>query len=485
KDAALERRFQPVQVNEPSQEASLDILRGLRERYERHHGLTITDQALEASVALSVRYLTGRFLPDKAIDLMDEAAARVRMEVGAIPSELQALRDRVNAAGRDKEAAANSQHFERAAMLRDAEEDFLRTWEDSRAQWRAAKPTTLVAAEDVAAVVSDWTGIPVRGLTQPERDRLLSLEEELQRRVVGQDEAVSAVCSAVRRGRAGIKDPDRPVGVFLFLGPTGVGKTELCKALAVSLFGDEKALIRFDMTEYAERHTVSRLLGAPPGYQGCDEGGQLTERVRRHPYCVLLFDELEKAHPDVRGVLLQIMEDGQLTDARGRHVDFRNAVVVMTSNTGASQAAGKGGRVGFSPTGESGKIRRDATLDALKQTFSPEFLNRIDEAVVFRPLGQPELIGIAQRLVEGVAARLAPSGITLSVSSDALAHLANAGFHPEYGARPLRRSLRTQLEDPLSLLLLSGKLPEGTAVQVDVGADGLEIHLPSAKILSA
>ena len=356
KDAALERRFQPVTVHEPDPDTALAILRGLRDRYEAHHKLTITDEALEHAVSLSCRYLTDRFLPDKAVDLIDEAASRVRMEKLSTPPDLRELEERADRAAREKEEAIRGQDFEKAAMLRDAERDFRRELSRQRSLWHLDHTVNQVTAEDVAAVVAGWTGIPVTTLTQAESERLLHLEEELHRRVVGQDEAVRAVARAVRLGRVGLKDPDRPTGAFLFLGPTGVGKTELCKALAAALFGTGEALLRFDMSEYMEKHTVSRLLGAPPGYVGHDEGGQLTEKVRRKPYSVVLFDEIEKAHPDVWGILLQIMEDGVLTDAQGHKVDFRNTVVVMTSNVGATRITAKGSRLGFSAAG-SGETR--------------------------------------------------------------------------------------------------------------------------------
>lgn len=480
KDAALERRFQPVQVSEPTAETSLDILKGLREYYERHHGLTICDEALEASVRLSARYLTDRFLPDKAIDLMDEAAARVRMSSLSLPPELQELERKANEAGKNKRTAIHKQNFETAAVYRDAEGDFRRELARERTKWEASHPAAKVTAEDVAAVLSDWTGIPVCSLTGSEREDLLSLEDELRRRVVGQEEAVKAVSGAIRRGRSGLKEPNRPVGVFLFLGPTGVGKTELCKALAATLFGSEKALLQFDMTEYSERHTVSRLLGAPPGYQGCDDGGQLTERVRRRPYCVVLFDELEKAHPDVRSILLQIMEEGQLTDSKGRQVNFRNAVVVMTSNTGGVQANGKKCRVGFAQTEQPDTLRRQAALEELKKTFSPEFIGRIDDTVCFSPLGPPELAGIAERMVSSVAERLAEQGVCLTFAGDVLTYLAQHGLDPEYGARPLRHAVRREIEDPLSLMLLSGSLTKGGTACLRMAEGVLQIACPPA-----
>ena len=414
KDAALERRFQPVTVREPDPDTALAILRGLRDRYEAHHKLTITDEALEQAVSLSCRYLTDRFLPDKAVDLIDEAASRVRMEKLSTPPDLRELEERADRAAREKEEAIRGQDFEKAAMLRDAERDFRRELSRQRSLWHLDHTVSQVTAEDVAAVVAGWTGIPVTTLTQAESERLLHLEEELHRRVVGQDEAVRAVARAVRLGRVGLKDPDRPTGAFLFLGPTGVGKTELCKALAAALFGTGEALLRFDMSEYMEKHTVSRLLGAPPGYVGHDEGGQLTEKVRRKPYSVVLFDEIEKAHPDVWGILLQIMEDGVLTDAQGHKVDFRNTVVVMTSNVGAARITAKGSRLGFSAAG-SGETRpveelREAVLGDLKKVFRPEFLNRLDDIIVFRQLTRPEIRSIARRMLDTVGQRLEKLG---------------------------------------------------------------------------
>ena len=464
KDAALERRFQPVTVAEPGEETALAILRGVRDRYEAHHKLNITDEALQAAVTLSVRYLASRRLPDKAIDLIDEAAARVRLERLSAPSSLRVLEERVAKARREKEAAIRSQDFEKAARLRDAESDFRRDLDQQRTLWHSGQNVGQVEADDVAAVVSRWTGIPVTALSQSEKERLLALEEELHRRVVGQDEAVRAVAKAVRRGRAGLKEPGRPTGSFLFLGPTGVGKTELCKALAAALFGSEDALIRFDMSEYMERHTVSRLIGSPPGYVGHDSGGQLTEAVRRRPYAVVLFDELEKAHEDVWSLLLQILEDGFVTDTHGRKADFRNTVVVMTSNVGAGRITAKIGRLGFSPAaGETRPLSelKEAVMGDLKRTFKPEFLNRLDEIIVFRQLERTEIRAIAQRLLDGVAQRLAPLGVTLRADSSALDLLAQKGFDPDYGARPLRRAIRAQLEDPAAEALLSGALQDG------------------------
>jgi len=471
KDAALERRFQPVTVQEPDQDTAVTILRGVRDRYEAHHRLSISDEALTAAVTLSARYIGDRRLPDKAIDLIDEAASRVRMERLATPPGLRALEEKALQARREKEAAIRGQDFEKAAMLRDAETDFRRELERERSAWRRGQGAGTVEAEDVAQVLATWTGIPVTALTQAESERLLHLEEELHRRVVGQDEAVRAVAKAVRRGRVGLKEPDRPTGAFLFLGPTGVGKTELCKALAAALFGSEEALLRFDMSEYMERHTVSRLIGSPPGYVGHEEGGQLTERVRRKPYSVVLFDEIEKAHPDVWGILLQIMEDGVLTDSLGRKADFRNAVVVMTSNVGAGRITAKGTRLGFSAEGRPhGETRspeelRTAVNEDLKKVFKPEFLNRLDEIIVFRQLERVEIKAIARRMLERVGTRMAALGTTLRFTDAAVDFLAGKGFDPDYGARPLRRAIRAGVEDPAAELLLSGALqPGGTAV---------------------
>ena len=471
KDAALERRFQPVVVAEPDPDTALSILKGLRDRYEAHHKLSITDEALKAAVALSRRYIHDRCLPDKAIDLIDEAASRVRIKRFSAPPDLRALEEKAEQARREKEEAIRSQDFEKAAMLRDAESDFRRELETQRNKWRSGQPGGQVTAEDVAAVVSDWTGIPVTTLTEEESRRLLSLEEELHRRVVGQEDAVAAVAKAVRRGRVGLKEEARPTGSFLFLGPTGVGKTELCKALAEALFGSTEALLRFDMSEYMEAHTVSRLVGSPPGYVGHEEGGQLTEQVRRHPYSVVLFDEIEKAHQDVWGVLLQIMEDGVLTDAQGRRVDFSNTVVVLTSNVGAARITAKGGRLGFVPGG-GGEVRdpkelRSLVLEEVRRVFRPEFLNRLDEIIVFRQLERPQIAQIARRMLDDAAGRLRRLGVSLRASDAAVDALAAAGFDPVYGARPLRRAIRAQVEDKLAELLLDGSLKSGDTAQVD------------------
>ena len=481
KDAALERRFQPVTVAEPSPEAARAILLGLRDRYEAHHRLRITDGAVDAAVALSVRYLGDRRLPDKAIDLMDEACARVRMEKLAAPPELQALEERAERTCREKEAAIRDQDFEKAAMLRDAEGDFRRELEQGRARWQSGRNTGPVTAEDVAAVAAQWTGIPVTTLTREESRRLLELEGELHRRVVGQDDAVRAVARAVRRGRVGLKEEGRPTGSFLFLGPTGVGKTELCRALAEALFGSGEALLRFDMSEYMEKHAVSRLIGSPPGYVGHEEGGQLTGQVRRRPYCVVLFDEIEKAHPDIWGILLQILEEGSLTDALGRKADFKNAIVVLTSNVGAQKITAKGGRLGFS-AGEAadGRTRSPAELKAevtgeLKKVFRPELLNRLDEIIVFSQLGREETRAIARRLLEQTGRRLEALGVKLAWSDEALDALAQAGFDPAYGARPLRRAIRAQVEDPAAEALLAGRLRKGGTARLDCRAGRTEL----------
>ncbi|MCI8478234.1 MAG: ATP-dependent Clp protease ATP-binding subunit [Oscillospiraceae bacterium] len=488
KDAALERRFQPVLVKEPDAETALAILKGVRDRYEAHHKLRITDEAIEAAVSLSVRYLSDRRLPDKAIDLMDEAASRVRMERQSTPPDLRHLEEKVAQTRREKEDAIRSQDFEKAAMLRDAEGDFHRELERERTRWRSGQNTGAVTGEDVAAVVAGWTGIPVTTLTKAESQRLLELEQELHRQVVGQDEAVGAVARAVRRGRVGLKEPGRPTGTFLFLGPTGVGKTELCKALAAALFGSEEALLRFDMSEYMERHTVSRLIGSPPGYIGHEEGGQLTEQIRRRPYAVVLFDEIEKAHQDVWGILLQIMEDGIVTDAQGRRCDFRNAVVVMTSNIGASRITARGGRLGFSPESRApGGTRpqeevRQAVMEDLKQVFRPEFLNRLDEIIVFRQLERGEIRTIARRMLQEVAGRLTRLGVGLRATEAAVDALADKGFDPDYGARPLRRAIRTQVEDPAAERLLSGSLPAGACAVVDAQDGALALRVEDVQI---
>ena len=472
KDAALERRFQSVQVGEPDEEKTLAILRALRPRYEEHHGLEIDDAALCAAVTLSKRYLPDRFLPDKAIDLVDEAAAGVRTEVHSASPEVRALSERADAAAKDKEEAIRAQNYEKAARSRDAEESFRAqaAKERERERREAEKTHAVVTREHVAAVLSNWTGIPVTRLSESERSRLLSLEDTLHERIVGQDEAVHAVARAVRRGRAGVKDPKRPVGSFLLLGPTGVGKTELSRALAEAVFGSEEAMIRIDMSEYMEKHSVSRLIGSPPGYVGYDEGGQLTEKVRRKPYSVVLFDEIEKAHEDVWNVLLQILEDGAVTDSQGRRVDFRSAVIVMTSNVGAKSITAAAAPLGFAANAqEDGEAHFGAVKEAvtaeLRRTFRPEFLNRVDETIVFRPLSEENMAEIARRLLKKTAARMEALGIRFVFDDAAARLLAQRGTDASYGARPLRRLISAEVEDALASLLLEGTLTRGdTAV---------------------
>ena len=476
KDAALERRFQPVTVGEPTPEATLEILKGLRDKYEAHHKLTITDEALEAAVQLSKRYIGDRFLPDKAIDLMDEAASQVRMTAEASSPDLKALEEKIAALHREKSEAVTAQDFEKAAQLRDIEKDYQEQVEIERDNWRKqmAQNRGSVTADDVAKVVAGWTGIPVTRLTEDESMRLLKLEEKLHQRVVGQDEAVNAVAKAIRRSRVGLKDPKRPIGSFLFLGPTGVGKTELCKTLAEAMFGDENAMVRIDMSEYMEKHTVSRLIGSPPGYVGHEEGGQLTEKVRRKPYSVVLFDEIEKAHEDVWNILLQILEDGIVTDSQGRKVDFKNTIIVMTSNVGAKNITADAARLGFdggdkdekeSEEAHFGRIR-DAVMADLKRTFRPEFLNRIDEIIVFRQLTEDNIRQIARRMLDVTGARMAQQGITLEADDDAVAELARDGFDPQYGARPLRRAIQSMVEDAVAEKMLEGELKSGDTAHV-------------------
>ena len=475
KDSALERRFQPVRVAEPTPQQTLDILKGIRPRYEAHHGIVITDEALQAAVELSRRYLPDRFLPDKAIDLMDEGAAKLRMQ-GEVPHALRGLMNRVEQAARERRAAAAEQNYERAAMLRDAEWDFRCELEKKLARKQLPSHQKLEAGH-IAAVVAQWTGIPVETVTRGEAQRLLELEEELKRRVVGQDQAVAAVSAAIRRSRVGLKEPNRPVGVFLFLGPTGVGKTELCRALAAALFGSEEAIIRFDMSEYMEKHSVSRLVGAPPGYVGHEEGGQLTERVRRRPWSVVLFDELEKAHTDLHNILLQVMEDGVLTDGLGRKADFRNTVVVMTSNIGARHMVSRTPPMGFAG-GDAEDFRTGAVMEELKRQFPPEFLNRLDEVVFFHRLDQPHLERIAGRLLGSLEGRLAALGVGLKADEKAVSLLATPTKDQErdQGARPIRRSVRRRVEEPAAQMLLSQDLQKGDVLCLGVEEEKLVLH---------
>ena len=481
KDAALERRFQPVQVGEPSEEDALHILRGLRDRYEAFHKVQITDEALAAAVHLSSRYIADRFLPDKAIDVMDEAASKVRMAVFTATPDVKALEDELVQVQKEKEAAVTAQDFERAATLRDKEKelesDIASKQEDSK---KDSESKLVVTESEIAAVVSEWSGIPVSRVAEEESERLLRLEDELHQRVIGQDEAVVAVSKAVRRARAGLKDPKRPIGSFLFLGPTGVGKTELARSLASNLFGDENAMIRIDMSEYMEKHAVSRLVGAPPGYVGYDEGGQLTEAVRRRPYSVVLFDEVEKAHPDFFNMLLQVLDDGRLTDNQGRTVDFRNTVIIMTSNLGAKYLKEDTAAMGFLATKgeESGKdkasMKKDV-LQAVKSHFRPEFLNRIDEMIVFHALETEQLQSIVRILLQSVTTRLHEQGMELEVSDEAMEKIVAEGTDFAMGARPLKRAIQRLVEDPISDAILEGRAGDGKTLHVVVEDDTIQI----------
>ena len=477
KDSALERRFQPVRINEPDGEQTMAILRGLRRSYEQFHGVMISEEAMEAAVELAHRYLPDRFFPDKAIDLIDEGAARVRTE-SQVPVGLRALAGRAEQAARAKAQAVAAEDYERAATLRDAEEDFRRELERKR---RRGEGIRRLDRTHIAAVLSQWTGIPVEAITRGEAQRLLDLETELSRRVVGQEQAVKAVCSAVRRGRVGLKEPNRPVGVFLFMGPSGVGKTELCRALAEALFGSEDALIRFDMSEYMEKHTVSRLVGAPPGYVGHEEGGQLTERVRRRPWSVVLFDEIEKAHGDLHNILLQVMEDGVLTDSFGRRADFRNTVIVLTSNVGAQKLASHAPPMGFAREDEAEWKKREV-LAELKRHFRPEFINRLDETVLFEPLRPEDLERIADRMLTGLKGRLSALGVELDAPREAVALLANPKTEREQGARPIRRAVRRSVEEPAAELLLAGRLSPGDALCLAVDEQGLILRPEKRRI---
>ena len=467
KDSALERRFQPVTVNEPTEEDSVLILKGIRDKYEAHHKVTITDEAINAAVKLSSRYISDRYLPDKAIDLIEEAAARVRLNASAVPEEIKSLEQKITELEEDKDEAINSQEFERAASLRD---EALRVKEEldrERQKWQKDNIhlNGTVGEEEIAEIVSSWTGVPVSQLTEEESERLLKMESVLHNRIIGQDEAVTAVAKAIRRGRVGLKDPKRPIGSFIFLGPTGVGKTELCKALASAMFGNENMMIRLDMSEYMEKHTVSRLVGSPPGYVGFDEGGQLTEKVRRNPYSVILFDEIEKAHPDVFNILLQILEDGILTDSQGRRVDFKNTVIIMTSNIGARLITEKRVSFGFSQNDDDGNADiKTAVLNELKSTFRPEFLNRVDDIVVFTKLNKPQIEEIAEKMLDNLKTRTKAIDIEISFDDNVKSALAEKGFDAVYGARPLRREIQNKIEDALSEKILDGSIKKGDSV---------------------
>ncbi|WP_053364743.1 ATP-dependent protease ATP-binding subunit ClpC [Bacillus sp. FJAT-27245] len=471
KDAALERRFQPIRVDEPTADESVQILQGLRDRYEAHHRVTITDEAIEAAVKLSDRYISDRFLPDKAIDLIDEAGSKVRLRSYTTPPNLKELELKLEEVRKEKDAAVQSQEFEKAASLRDSEQRLREQLEETKKSWKEqqGKENSEVTVEDIADVVSSWTGIPVSKLAQTETQKLLNLEEILHSRVIGQEEAVKAVSKAVRRARAGLKDPKRPIGSFIFLGPTGVGKTELARALAEAMFGDEDAMIRIDMSEYMEKHSTSRLVGSPPGYVGYEEGGQLTEKVRRKPYSVVLLDEIEKAHPDVFNILLQVLEDGRLTDSKGRTVDFRNTVLIMTSNVGA-EALKRNKYVGFNiQDGEQDyKDMKSKVMEELKKAFRPEFLNRIDEIIVFHSLERKHLQEIVTLLSDQLVKRLKEQDITLVLTDSAKEKISQEGYDPEYGARPLRRAIQKHIEDRLSEELLKGTLLTGQHVIIDV-----------------
>ena len=468
KDSALERRFQSVLVGEPSREEAVEILKGIRDKYEAHHKVKITDEAIEAAVKMSSRYIGDRFLPDKAIDLIDEAASKVRLRAYTPPEDIRELEEKIKRINEEKASAVNSQNFEQAAALRDEEKEVKAHLENAKEGWKKQNSETngVVTPDEIAAIVSEWTHIPVVQLTEEESQRLLHMEEELHRRIVGQDQAVSAVAKAIRRGRVGLKDPNRPTGSFIFLGPTGVGKTELCKTLAATLFGDESAMIRLDMSEFMEKHTVSKLVGSPPGYVGYDEGGQLTEKVRRKPYSVVLFDEIEKAHPDVFNMLLQILDDGVLTDSQGRKVDFKNCIIIMTSNVGAKLITNAGNAaLGFKGEEGDGTMSqsdiKDAVMGELKKCFRPEFLNRVDDIIVFEQLNKDDIKEIARRMLKTLKNRVHDMGIELSFDDSAIEKIADEGFDPVYGARPLRRAIQSEIEDKLSEEMLDGKITSG------------------------
>lgn len=475
KDAALERRFQPIQVSEPTTEESTKILQGLRDRYEAHHRVTISDDAIESAVRFSDRYITDRFLPDKAIDLIDEAASRVRLRNYTVPPNLKELEEKLDEVKKEKDAAVQSQEFETAASLRDKEQKLKDEVEKTKNEWKEkqGQESSEVTLDDIAHVVSTWTGVPVSRMEKSEKERLLNLEENLHDRVIGQEEAVQSISKAIRRARAGLKDPKRPIGSFIFLGPTGVGKTELARALASTMFGEEDAMIRIDMSEYMEKHATSRLVGSPPGYVGYDEGGQLTEKVRQKPYSVILLDEIEKAHPEVFNILLQVLEDGRLTDSKGRTVDFRNTILIMTSNVGAHELR-REKYVGFSMSDDQRdyKSMKDKVMEELKKAFRPEFLNRVDDTIVFHSLEEKHIRQIVTLMVKQLQDRLVDNEIHFTLSDQAIDKIADEGMDLEYGARPLRRSLQKNVEDFLSEELLKGDLEKGQSVEIDVDDNG-------------
>ncbi|WP_028543478.1 ATP-dependent protease ATP-binding subunit ClpC [Paenibacillus taiwanensis] len=481
KDAALERRFQPITVDQPTPEEAIQILKGLRDRYEAHHRVKITDESIEQAVKLSDRYITDRFLPDKAIDLIDEASSKVRLHTYTVPPNLKELEQRLEDIRKEKDAAVQSQEFEKAAALRDTEQKMREELETFRNQWKEkqGRMDSEVTPEDIAQVVASWTGIPVIKLKEEETERLLKMEEILHERVIGQDEAVKAVSRAIRRARAGLKDPKRPMGSFIFLGPTGVGKTELARALAESLFGDDNAVIRIDMSEYMEKHSTSRLVGAPPGYVGYEEGGQLTEKVRRKPYSVVLLDEIEKAHPEVFNILLQVLEDGRLTDSKGRVVDFRNTLIILTSNVGA-EAIKRNSTLGFTAVDDNARDynnMKDKVMVELKKSFRPEFLNRIDEIIVFHSLDEKHISEIVSLMADDLRKRLNEQDIHFSLTDEAKKFLAKEGYDPAYGARPLRRAIQKHIEDRLSEELLRGHISKGDYVTIDEKDGGLVVQL--------
>jgi len=479
KDAALERRFQPVNVGEPNSEDAIKILMGLREKYEAHHNVKITDDAIKAAVELSDRYINDRFLPDKAIDLIDEAGSKIRLTVYAQPDSLKEIEEKIKLNEEEKDKAIEEQDFEKAAKLRDEGKKLKAELNEQKAEWKEnSSDEATVKKETIAEIVSQWTGVPVESLTEEESQKLLKLEDELHKRVIGQNEAVTAVAKAIRRGRVGLKDANRPIGSFIFLGPTGVGKTELCKALAAAMFGNESAMIRLDMSEYMEKHTVSRMVGSPPGYVGFDEGGQLTEKVRRNPYSVVLFDEIEKAHPDVFNLLLQILDDGILTDSQGRKIDFKNTVIIMTSNIGARFITEKKLSFGF---GEDSAQKEHEDIKAtvlgeLKKTFRPEFINRVDDTIVFTKLSKEEIAEIAGKMLNGLVKRLEKIGINATFENSVKEKMAEEGFDAVYGARPLRRAIQTKIEDALSEKLLNGEIKSGDTITCKYDDNGLIIN---------
>lgn len=488
KDSALERRFQPVIVGEPSKEETINIIKGIRDRYESHHKVIITDESIESAVNLSSRYITERFLPDKAIDLIDEAASRVRLSAYTLPDKINVIEGKLRKLTSEKEIAVNYQDFELAAKIRDEERNLRSLLCKEKEDWEGEKERSekLITPQDIAHIVSSWTSIPVSRITEEETERLLKMESIIHERVIGQDKAVSAVCRAIRRGRAGLKDPNRPIGSFMFLGPTGVGKTELCKALAQAVFGSEESLIRFDMSEFMEKHSASKLIGSPPGYVGHDEGGQLTEKVRRKPYSVILFDEIEKAHPDMYNMLLQVLEDGCLTDSHGRKVDFKNSVIIMTSNVGARLITENSIKMGFSGTTLKDcddNSLRSAILTELKSLFKPELLNRIDDTIVFKRLSEDDVNKITNRLLKSLSQKANKLGMSISFSEDVVREISKSGIGSVYGARPLRRAIQSKIEDALSEKILDGSLPEGLKIHCDFDGDNFTFSNEESKVI--